>query len=110
MELSRSARWWLIAASAVLLPTSIVYAAGIVTDGGTATTVSTAASGHQTVNIAPATGGVSHNTYTTFNVGSAGASLNNNGINATTIVNQVTGTSASALQGALAVTGPTCSR
>ncbi|GJH05689.1 hypothetical protein [Paraburkholderia terrae] len=39
------------------------HAAGVVADGGTATSVSTAASGHQTVSIAPAVGGVSHNTY-----------------------------------------------
>jgi hypothetical protein len=39
------------------------FAAGVVPDGGTRTSVSTAASGHQTVNIAPVVGAVSHNTY-----------------------------------------------
>ncbi|CAE6797089.1 hypothetical protein R75461_05005 [Paraburkholderia nemoris] len=81
-------------------------AAGIVADGGTATSVSTGANGHQIVNIAPVTGGVSNNTYSSFNVGSAGADLNNTGINARTIVNQVTSTNPSLIQGAVSVLGP----
>ncbi|WP_419539476.1 filamentous hemagglutinin N-terminal domain-containing protein [Paraburkholderia bengalensis] len=81
------------------------HAAGVVADGGTATSVSTAANGHQTVNIAPSVGGVSHNTYSHFNVGSAGVDLNNVGINARTIVNQVTGTDPSVISGQLAVLG-----
>ena len=48
-------------------------AQGIVPDGSSATTVSTAASGKHTVQIAPAAGGVSHNTYAAFNVGRSGA-------------------------------------
>ncbi|MFP6560602.1 filamentous hemagglutinin N-terminal domain-containing protein [Paraburkholderia sp. B3] len=79
---------------------------GIVTDGNTATSVSTAANGHQTVSIAPAVGGVSNNTYRSFNVGAAGADLNNAGINANTIVNQVTSTNPSLIQGAINVLGP----
>ncbi|MGN3967506.1 filamentous hemagglutinin, partial [Burkholderia gladioli] len=71
------------------------YAAGIVPDGGTATSAATSAIGHQTVNIAPAFGGVSNNTYSSFNVSRAGADLNNVGINARTIVNQVTSTNPS---------------
>jgi filamentous hemagglutinin family protein len=82
------------------------YAAGIVTDGGTATSVMTAANGHQTVSIAPAVGGVSNNTYRSFNVSTAGADLNNSGINARTIVNQVTSTNPSLIQGAINVLGP----
>ncbi|WP_429322774.1 filamentous hemagglutinin N-terminal domain-containing protein [Paraburkholderia sp. GAS448] len=81
-------------------------AAGIVADGGTATAISTAANGHQTVNIAPAFGGVSHNTYSSFNVGKPGADLNNTGVNAQTIVNQVTSTNPSLIQGAIGVLGP----
>ncbi|CAM2191701.1 Filamentous hemagglutinin N-terminal domain-containing protein [Paraburkholderia kururiensis] len=84
----------------------LAHAAGIVADGGTATSVSTGANGHQTVNIAPATGGVSHNTYSSFSVSSAGADLNNAGINARTIVNEVTSTNPSLIQGAIAVLGP----
>jgi filamentous hemagglutinin family protein len=82
------------------------FASGIAADGGTATSVSTNASGHQTVNIAPAIGGVSNNTYSSFNVTSAGADLNNVGINARTIVNQVTSTNPSLIQGAISVLGP----
>ncbi len=81
------------------------YATGVVADGATATSVSTAANGHQTVSIAPAVGGVSHNTYSHFNVGSAGVDLNNVGINARTIVNQVTSTDPSVISGQLAVLG-----
>ncbi|EUC12598.1 filamentous hemagglutinin N-terminal domain-containing protein [Paraburkholderia hospita] len=81
------------------------HAVGVVADGGTATSVSTAASGHQVVSIAPAVGGVSHNTYSHFNVGSAGVDLNNVGINARTIVNQVTSTDQSVISGQLAVLG-----
>lgn len=84
----------------------IAYAASIVPDGSTATSVSTAANGHQTVGIAPAVGGVSNNTYRSFNVSTAGADLNNNGINARTIVNQVTSTNPSLIQGAISVLGP----
>ncbi|GJH05700.1 filamentous hemagglutinin N-terminal domain-containing protein [Paraburkholderia terrae] len=80
-------------------------ATGVVADGGTVTSVSTAANGHQTVNIAPSVGGVSHNTYSHFNVGSAGVDLNNVGINARTIVNQVTSTDSSVISGQLAVLG-----
>ena len=83
----------------------VTHPAGIVTDGGTATTVSTAANGLQTVNIAPAISGVSQNTYSSFNVSSAGAALNNVGINARTIVNQVTSSNPSLIEGKISVTG-----
>ncbi|RQR26417.1 filamentous hemagglutinin N-terminal domain-containing protein [Burkholderia sp. Bp9142] len=81
-------------------------AAGIMPDGGTATSVSIDASGHQTVTIAPTVGGVSNNTYSSFNVSKAGADLNNVGINARTIVNQVTSTNPSLIQGNINVLGP----
>ncbi|CAE6859429.1 hypothetical protein R75461_07902 [Paraburkholderia nemoris] len=84
----------------------VAVAAGIVADGGTPTSVSSAANGHQTVAIAPAIGGVSHNTYASFNVSKAGADLNNAGINANTIVNQVSSTNPSLIQGAISVLGP----
>ncbi|WP_242557829.1 MULTISPECIES: filamentous hemagglutinin N-terminal domain-containing protein [Pandoraea] len=82
------------------------YAAGIVPDGGTATSVTVGPDGRQNVAIAPPVYGVSHNTYTSFNVDRAGATLNNTGVNARTIVNEVTGTSPSLIQGQIAVTGP----
>lgn len=80
-------------------------AGGIVPDGRTSTTVSTSANGAQTVNLAPAVAGVSHNTYQSFSVGAAGATLNNVGINARTIVNQVTSTDPSLIEGAITVAG-----
>ncbi|MGS1048109.1 filamentous hemagglutinin N-terminal domain-containing protein [Burkholderia glumae] len=82
-------------------------AAGIVPDGGTQTSVSAGAGGRQIVNIAPAVAGVSQNTYSSFNVSTAGASLNNVGINARTIVNQVTGTDRSLIEGNIDVLGST---
>ncbi|KWK81809.1 filamentous hemagglutinin N-terminal domain-containing protein [Burkholderia ubonensis] len=81
-------------------------AAGIVPDGGTATSVSLAPDGRQLVNLAPAVAGVSSNTYSSFNVTAAGATLNNTGINARTIVNQVTSANPSLIQGQIAVAGP----
>ncbi|MDN7947581.1 filamentous hemagglutinin N-terminal domain-containing protein [Burkholderia multivorans] len=92
-------------AAAGLLPHCVV-AAGIVPDGGTATTVSIAPNGRQLVNLAPALAGVSSNTYSSFNVTTAGATLNNTGINARTIVNQVTSTNRSLIEGEIAVAGP----
>ncbi|OJA88983.1 filamentous hemagglutinin N-terminal domain-containing protein [Burkholderia ubonensis] len=81
-------------------------AAGIVPDGGTATSVFLAPDGRQLVNLAPAVAGVSSNTYSSFNVTAAGATLNNTGINARTIVNQVTSTNPSLIQGQIDVAGP----
>jgi filamentous hemagglutinin family protein len=108
MRLSRpSCTLFAIAVHATLaIASATTYAAGIVPDGGTATSVNTSSSGHQTVNIAPAIGGVSNNTYSSFNVTSAGANLNNTGINARTIVNQVTSTNPSLIQGPITVLGP----
>lgn len=62
--------------------------------------------GKQTVNIAPAVSGVSQNTYSQFNVGQAGASLNNFGVNARNIVNQVTSTNPNLIQGDITILGP----
>ncbi|NKA93503.1 hemagglutinin [Ralstonia solanacearum] len=95
----------LLGLCAVFMP-PIAVAAGIVADGGTATTVSTGANGRQLVNLAPSVAGVSHNTYTSFNVGTAGADLNNTTVAARTIVNQVTSTNPSLIQGNIAVLGP----
>ncbi|KVC74193.1 filamentous hemagglutinin [Burkholderia ubonensis] len=92
-------------AAAGMLP-RCALAAGIVPDGGTATSVSLAPDGRQLVNLAPAVAGVSSNTYSSFNVTAAGATLNNTGINARTIVNQVTSTNPSLIQGEIAVAGP----
>ncbi len=80
-------------------------APGIVADGGTNTAVTTAANGRQTVAIAPSVYGVSNNTYSSFNVGRAGATLDNTSANARTIVNQVTSTNPSLIEGDITVLG-----
>lgn len=80
-------------------------APGIVPDGGTHTTVTTAGNGRQTVSIAPSVYGVSNNTYSSFNVSQAGATLDNTSANARTIVNQVTSTNPSLIEGEVAVLG-----
>src|SRR3954453_2443959 len=95
-----------VALSALLLQAASCPAQGIVPDGGSATSVSGAASGKQTVRIAPAAGGISPNTYTHFNVGKSGADLINNGVNARLILNEVTSTNPSLLQGPIAIVGP----
>lgn len=81
-------------------------AAGVVADGGTATSVSVGATGRVTVGIAPAVAGVSQNTFREFNVSATGVDLNNAGVAARNIVAQVTGTNPSVLAGPLAVLGP----
>lgn len=102
----RAAGWLGSAMVLPVLATGWAHAAGVVPDGGTATSVTTGANGRQTVSIAPPVYGVSNNTYTSFNVGAAGVTLNNSGINARTIVNQVTGTNPSLIQGDITVNGP----
>lgn len=95
----------LCVAVAGLLP-HCAAASGIVPDGGTPTSVSVGPNGRQLVNLAPAVAGVSSNTYSSFNVTAAGATLNNAGINARTIVNQVTSTNRSLIEGEIEVAGP----
>ncbi|HET8609786.1 MAG TPA: filamentous hemagglutinin N-terminal domain-containing protein [Burkholderiales bacterium] len=79
--------------------------AQILPDGTTATTVNTAANGKATVNIALPVAGVSHNTYSRFDVTAAGADFIN-GVNARTIVNEVTSSNPSLIEGPIAVVGP----
>ncbi|HVK56900.1 MAG TPA: filamentous hemagglutinin N-terminal domain-containing protein [Burkholderiales bacterium] len=85
---------------------NVAHGAGIVPDGGTATSVTTAPDGKVTVNIAPPVSGVSHNTFTQFNIGKPGADLINTGVNARTIVTEVTSTNPSLIEGQIAIIGP----
>ena len=86
---------------------SQVWAQAVVPDGSTATSASTAASGRITVDIAPKnTSGTSLNRYTNFNVPTTGVDLNNATVGARTIINEVTSTNPSLLQGQLQVLGP----
>ncbi len=105
MELYAS---WCVASTSVagMLATS-AFSAGIVPDGATATSVATGASGQAIVTIAPAVSGVSHNTYADFNVGRVGADLlNTSPTNAArVIVNEVTSTNRSLIEGPISVVG-----
>jgi filamentous hemagglutinin family protein len=63
-------------------------------------------SGRVTVGIAGANAsGISRNTYTEFSVPKAGVALNNRGVDATTIVNEVTSTKRSFINGPVEVLG-----
>jgi filamentous hemagglutinin family protein len=90
----------------ITLAVPSVALAQAITDGGTATTITTNPGGHQTVSIAqPNSSGVSLNTYTQFSVGAAGLDLDNRTAVATTIVNEVTSSRISELNGRLEVLG-----
>jgi filamentous hemagglutinin family protein len=88
------------------LLSSTAVVAQVVPDKKTATTVTKAPSGRVTVGIAGANAsGISHNTYTEFSASKAGVALNNRGIDATTIVNEVTSTKHSFINGPVEVLG-----
>uniref|UniRef100_Q46X40 Filamentous hemagglutinin, N-terminal n=1 Tax=Cupriavidus pinatubonensis (strain JMP 134 / LMG 1197) TaxID=264198 RepID=Q46X40_CUPPJ len=90
----------------VALLASRALASGVVPDGGiNAPTVTASASGHVTVNVNTPVGGVSTNTYRDFNVSRAGVDLDNRAASARTILNQVTSTNPSLLEGPLVVLG-----
>jgi filamentous hemagglutinin family protein len=75
-------------------------------DGATATGITSDASGRVTVGIARASvSGVSHNTYSAFSVARPGVGLDNRGIDAKTIVNEVTSNARSVLRGPVEVLG-----
>ncbi|TRD15369.1 filamentous hemagglutinin N-terminal domain-containing protein [Palleronia caenipelagi] len=84
----------------------LALAAQVVPDGGSATSVQIGADGSVTVGIAPASrDGISHNTYRDFNANKAGVDLDNRREAARTIVNEVTGTSRSEINGPVEVLG-----
>lgn len=92
----------------VLTLTTTMATAQVVPDGGSATSVTTdMVSGSATVSIAPPPNisGISHNTYSTFSVAPVGVNLDNRSVNARTILNEVTSTRISNLNGPLEVLG-----
>jgi filamentous hemagglutinin family protein len=90
----------------VLYPANLV-AQAVVSDGGTGTNITIGTSGLVTVDIAPAdAASVSHNTYSSFSVPTAGVNLNNWAVNAGTILNEVTSSKVTTMEGPLTVIGP----
>lgn len=80
--------------------------AQVTPDGTTPTSVSTASSGLITVDIAPAdTASISHNRYTNFSVPNTGVNLDNSIVSANTIINEVTSTNLTTIEGPLTVIG-----
>ena len=113
----------------LLFPPQLLFAADLTAAGTTNTQVTTAKNGVPVVNIAaPSATGLSHNQYTSYNVGSQGLVLNNGntsqayrqsqlagqvaantnlgaGAQASVILNEVTGSSRSVLAGFTEVLG-----
>ena len=92
-----------LAALVFLSPASLL--AQVVPDGSTATNVVVNTDGSVTVGIANAPNGISHNRYTEFNVPKPGVQLDNRAEAARTIVNEVTGTSRTDIEGPVEVLG-----
>lgn len=95
----------------VLLFTSTIAHASIVPSGTTETSVTAGSNGHIVVDIAPVidtdkTGDISYNAYTDFNVLKPGVSLNNQAVDARTIINEVVSNNPSFIEGQLEVLGP----
>lgn len=96
------------AALAALLSLAASQAvADVVPDGGTATSRIVEPDGRIRVDIAPVgASGISRNTYQAFGVPTTGVGLNNIGVGALTILNEVTSTAHSTILGTLEVLGP----
>jgi filamentous hemagglutinin family protein len=83
------------------------WAQAVAPSGATQTSASVASDGHVTVEIAPKTAtGTSLNQYSDFNVTSAGVDLNNQAVQARTIINEVTSANTTSITGPLTVLGP----
>ena len=94
-------------AAAMLCAATLIQAGGIAPDGTTATGVTTGATGRPSITVAPPTGGgVSYNAYRDFNVGKSGVDFLNGSARARLIVNEVSGTNPSLIEGEVAVLGP----
>ncbi|MDZ4817332.1 MAG: filamentous hemagglutinin N-terminal domain-containing protein [Verrucomicrobiota bacterium] len=75
-------------------------------DGSSATSTSVGGDGKVTVSIAPSdASGISHNTYTDFNVSTPGVDLDNRLAHARSIINEVTSLNPTLVQGKLEVLG-----
>jgi len=80
--------------------------ADIIVDGSTDTSVSVDSAGRDVIEIAPANASrISHNRYTQFDVGAQGVLINNRLSAARTIINEVTGTEASQINGDIRIQG-----
>lgn len=91
---------------AVLFPTDLT-AQSVISDGGTTTNITIGTSGLVTVDIAPAdAASISHNTYSSFSVPTAGVNLNNGTVGAGTILNEVISANITTIEGPLTVIGP----
>lgn len=95
-----------LALGALFVFSPAILSAQVVLDGSTATNIVVNADGSVTVGIAPATSdGVSFNRYNEFNVPRPGVQLDNRTEAARTIVNEVTGTSRTDIEGPVEVLG-----
>jgi filamentous hemagglutinin family protein len=103
LRLKRTASVLALAALVHLSPASLL--AQVVPDGSTATNVAVNTDGSVTVGISGALNGISHNRYTEFNVPTQGVQLDNRTEAARTIVNEVTGTSRTDIEGPVEVLG-----
>lgn len=91
---------------AALICPAIAASQSISVSGETPTGVVFDGIGKATISIAPASGtGVSLNKYGSFSVGVAGVDLDNRSVGATTIVNEVTGSTRSIINGNVEVLG-----
>jgi filamentous hemagglutinin family protein len=80
--------------------------AEIIADGSTNTSISVDSAGREVIEIAPANSSrVSHNRFSQFNVDTNGILFNNRLAAARTIINEVTGTGASTINGDIRVQG-----